>query len=358
MKVVIRAGGVGTRLWPYSREKEPKQVHKLISDKSMVAEAVERVLGLVRKNDIYVTTGINAAPAIKKAIKPYGLKNIIVEPARKDTAAAIGLESIYIYKKNKKAIVASLGSDHQVKNVKKFQSLLRIAEKAIQKYPETLLYLAIEPTRPDIGFGYLKLGKTIDTIKGQKIYKVEQFKEKPKMAMAKKYYKSGNYLWNANMFVWRVDTILGLYQKHMPKMYERLMTIYKAIGTSQEKVVLQREYSKMEKIAVDYAINEKAKNIAALSIDVGWNDIGDWLYLKNELAKKQQDNVIKADHIGIDTKDTLIYEPKGKLVTTIGVSNRVVVDTKDALLICDKDQAPKVKDLVEELKKQKKRKHL
>lgn len=354
MKIVIRAGGVGTRLWPVSREKKPKQLHALVSDKTMLQEALERALKAVKVEDIYVSGNKNNENILRKELGAVLESNLIIEPSRRETAAAIGLESIYIKKNNPKAVAASLGSDHVIKNSKEFTRLLLLAEKVITRHPDKILCLGIKPTAPDIGYGYIQLGKKIVP----EVYEVISFHEKPVLKIAKKYLAEGNFLWNANMFVWRIDTILKLYEKYLPKMHEQLKQIEKAINTPQERKVIAHIYPKMEKMAVDYAIIEKARDILAIPASVGWSDIGDWARLKDELALREEDNVIRGNHIGVDTKNTLVYSETGKLIATVGLRNKIIVETEDALLICDKYRSADVKKILEELKKKKQTKFL
>lgn len=356
MKIVIRAGGVGTRLWPVSRETKPKQLHALLSEKTMLQEAIERSFLVSKPEDIYVSANYKCEESIRKELGAVLESNLIliIEPARRDTAAAIGLESIYIAKDDPKAVVASLGSDHAIRKSEEFTRLLKLAEKEIKKRPDNILCLGIKPSYPDAGYGYIELDKEVE----KEIYKVKSFKEKPNQKTAEKFVQAGNYLWNANMFVWRIDTILKLYKKYLPKMYEQLMIIKEAIGTDKERETLKKIYPKLEKIAVDYAIIEKAEKIIAVPADIGWSDIGDWARLKDQLTEREQDNYIKADHINIDSKNSLIYSETKKLITTIGLENIVIIETDDALLVCDKYRSGDVKKLVDELKKNKKNKYL
>ncbi|MFH0818562.1 MAG: sugar phosphate nucleotidyltransferase [Patescibacteria group bacterium] len=354
MKIVIRAGGVGTRLWPISRENKPKQLHALLSSKTMLQEAIEKALKVCAPQDIFVSGNINSERVIRKDLGAVIENNLIIEPARRDTAAAIGLESIYISQADPKAIVASLGSDHAIKNEAEFVRLLKLGEKTIQANPQNILCLGIKPKYPDTGFGYIELNETVVP----EVYTVKSFHEKPNVDKAIEFVEAGNYLWNANMFIWRVDTILDLYAKYLPDMYGKLMEIKNVIGTDQEKNILEKIYPELEKIAVDYAIIEKASNILAIPADIGWNDIGDWARLKEQLSLQEADNIIKANHIGLDTKNTLVYSETDKLIATIGLENIIIVETDDALLVCDKYSSPQVKKIVDMLKEDKKNKYL
>lgn len=355
MKIVIRAGGVGSRLWPVSRQQQPKQFHALTSELTMLEEAIQRVLPVAPIEDIFISTNIDAAATVLSSRGAIPEQNVIIEPTRKDTAAAIGLESIAIRKRDPEAIVASLGSDHSVKRGKEFCRVLSIAEQFVKRHPDCIIPIGVRPSHPDVGYGYIECGEVIDTEDGKNLWQVTSFKEKPDLKAAKEFVSQANYLWNANMFVWKVSTVLDLYARHLPEMYEQLLVIEKALGTPDQQAVIDDIYPKLEQIAVDYAIIEKAENIAAMAADIGWSDIGDWARLKDEVAEAEADNVvIGAEHINISTENSLIYTSrKGKIVATVHVENLVIVDTEDALLICDKYSSGKVKQVVEWLQEQK-----
>lgn len=356
MKIVIRAGGVGSRLWPVSRTTKPKQFHALTSDKTMLQEALDRIESIAKPEDVYISTNQQTQILVKQAYPDFPVANIIIEPERKDTAAAIGLESVIISHADPDAIVASLGSDHSVSRPQEFQRMVQLAEEFVHKHPEYIVPLGVKPTRPDDGYGYIQYGEVLDTLEGKNLWKVERFTEKPSVEQAEQFLSEGNFLWNANMFVWKVSTILELYKKHLPEMYALLMDIQNAIGTDRYEQVLAEQYPKMEKIAVDYAIIEKTDKIAVLSADIGWNDIGDWGRLKDELASSEADNVvIGAEHLSIKTRNTLVYtSTPNKMVVTVGVENLVIVETDDAVLICNKEQSAAVKDVVQKLQDRKK----
>lgn len=353
MIIVLRAGGVGSRLWPVSREHNPKQFHALTSERTMLQESYDRLKGLAGPKEIYVSTSVALQDRVRAQLPIVDREHMILEPARKDTAAAIGLESLIIAHRNPGAIVASLGSDHSVKDTAEFQEVLRTAELYIEKHPEYIVPIGIQPTSPDTGYGYIQCGEVLERIDSRPIFQVTRFTEKPEEADAKRFLSEGSYLWNANMFVWNVDTILGLYKQYMPEMYEQLETIQRALGTEEQERVIAEIYPQMEKIAIDYAIIEKAGSIAAIAADIGWSDIGDWARLKDELAHTEMENVsIDANHVALKTHNTIVYTTKkGKTIATIGLDHLIVIDTEDALLICDKYDSQQVKDIVELLKK-------
>lgn len=358
MKIVIRAGGVGTRLWPESREAKPKQLHKLTSSKSMLRETLERVLPIAEPEEIFISTNQKFADKVVKELPEIPLKNIICEPERKDTAAACGLESVFIEKRFPGSTVASLGSDHFIRQPEEFRRLLAVAQKACEKHPEYLFCLGVRPHAPHTGYGYIELGEIFDEIEHKEIYKVAKFTEKPNLKKAKEFLASGRHLWNANMFLWNTKTLLSLYKKFLPKMHGSLMKIKEALETKEEQEVISAEYKKFEKIAIDYAIIEQASNVAALIFEGDWSDIGDWANLKDELCDLEKENLARGEHLSIDTENSLIYGKNGKIIATIGIKDIVIVDSDDALLVCDKYRAQEVKKVVEKLKKEKKEKYL
>lgn len=356
MKIVIRAGGVGSRLWPVSRERMPKQFHALTSERTMLEEAIDRVRPVAEVEDIYISTNADSEQIVRERHADIPPQNIIVEPARKDTAAAIGLESVIIHKTDPEAIVASLGSDHSVRRVEEFQRMLWIAEEFVRKHPDHIIPIGVQATRPDTGYGYIQLGEVIDTLEGKNLWRVDRFTEKPSEPEAKKFLQESNYLWNANMFVWRVDTILSLYKEFLPEMFNQLMTIQEALGTSKERETIENVYPQMEQIAIDYAIIEKTDRSAAISANIGWSDVGDWARLKDEMAQSEEENVvIGAELLSEKTTNSLVYSNNpDKLIATIGLDNIIIVDTGDALLVCDKYRSADVKDIVQKLKDRKK----
>lgn len=355
MKYVIRAGGVGSRLWPVSRTQRPKQFHALTSNNTMLQEAVDRVLPLTTPEQIYISTQAACVPLVTEQCPQIPERNIIAEPAHKDTAAAIGLESIIIHHADPDAIVASLGSDHSVRRIPEFHAIMRIAEACVTRYPDTIIPIGVQPTRPDTGYGYIQCGDVRETVNGTPLWNVTRFTEKPNEQQAKAFLREGRFLWNANMFVWKVSTILQLYERFLPEMYAQLREIEATLGTPEEQSTIQRIYPQLEQIAVDYAIIEKADQIAALSADIGWSDIGDWARLKDELAESESETVvIGADAVQSHTANTLIYSNTNprKLVVTIGLKNVVIVETDDVLLVCDKYHSAEVKEIVEQLHQQ------
>jgi len=352
MKAVILAGGTGSRLWPLSRKSKPKQFQKLIGNKTMLQETIDR-LRFLKPDDIYIATNEQYIDIVKRQTKgkvPSG--NIIVEPSLQDTAPCIGLAATYIAKKHPHEVMSVIYADHLIVDKKEFQEKLKIAEKVAKK-DKTLNIIEVKAKFPNVHLGYVKIGKPMKEVNGTEIYAFEGFTEKPTLAVAKKFLESFKYLWNTGLYVWEVDTILKAYKKFLPKTHKNLETIKDAIGTPKEKATIEKYYPLCDKISVDYGIMEKVDpgQVRIIPADLGWSDVGTWEFLLAELPRDKKNNLIKGKHIGIDSKGSLIYGDGQKLIATIGIEDLVIVDTEDALLVCKKDQSQDVKKVVEKMKK-------
>ncbi|MBN1494563.1 mannose-1-phosphate guanylyltransferase [Candidatus Peregrinibacteria bacterium] len=355
MKAVILAGGVGTRLWPVSRMKKPKQLHKLTGTKTMLQETLKRI-SFLKKNDIYIATNKEFVKETTKQLPKFPKKNIIIEPALRDTATCIGYAATLLSINHPHEVMAIIYADHIVKDAKQFKRKLQTAEKAAKKY-NSLNIIEVKARFPNVNLGWVKVGKRIDTIDGNIILELKAFTEKPDYKKALSFIKSKNYLWNTGMYVWKINTILDKYKKHLPDTYNKLMKIKASVGTKKEKSVIEKEYSACQKISVDYAIMEKVKTteVKIIPADFGWSDVGTWESIHDELSKNKSNNIIFGKHLIIDTKGSVIRNdnPK-KIIATIGLENIAVIDTKDALLICPLSRSQDVKKIVEMLKDSKK----
>ena len=351
MHIVIRAGGVGTRLWPYSRKRKPKQLFPLVSEKTMLGETIERAEKLTSLDKIYISLSKESEEAARGVCMGVRKDNMIVEPARRDTAAAVGLESLHVMLHDPNAIIVGFASDHVVMKQKEFKKIIEAAVAAVEKHPESIMAVGITPTSPHTGYGYIERGDEMDTANGEKVYNVRSFTEKPDAAKAEEFVSSGKYLWNANMFVWKASTIMQLFAQHQPKMFEHLEKIASAIGTEHYEQTLEREYGKIDKIAIEPAIIEKATSLLTMEADIGWNDIGDWASVGDVQAVGHDGNVVKGIHVGIDSTQSIIYGSPDKLIATVGLEDMIVIDTEDVLLIAPKSRAQDIKKLVDEVEK-------
>jgi mannose-1-phosphate guanylyltransferase len=348
---VIMAGGGGTRLWPLSRKSRPKQMLNLLEDRSLFQVAVARLEGLFSPDRIFVVTVDEQAIELQAQCPEIPKENYLIEPLPKGTASVVGLAAIALQKRDPEAVMAILTSDHYIGNVSGFKHLLEAAyDVAMEKY---LVTLGISPTYPSTGYGYIQQGDFIGNYRTLEVYQALRFKEKPNEADAVQMMATGDHAWNSGMFVWRVDRILGEITEQMPELAKSLMQIASAWGEDQPSAVVQQVWPELKAETIDYGIMEGADQIVVIPAhDLEWSDVGSWDSLFDLLPGDVDGNIIVGDkHIGLDTKQSLVYvDQDQRLIVTIGVEDLVVVDTGDVLLVCRKDQAQRVRQVVNELK--------
>lgn len=354
MKFVIRAGGIGTRLWPYSRQDKPKQFHRMAGERTMLEDAVGRIGPIAAPVEIFVSTGASMAPLVREQLPELLPEHLIVEPALRNTGPAVGLECTLLEARYPGCAVASLGSDHYIGRADEFCRLLQVADEALASRPDYLFTLGVKPTRAETGYGYIRRSTVLEEVAGEPIYGVEAFTEKPGVEQAAEYLESGQYLWNSNMFAWKAATVLELFARFEPEMHEGLMRIQAAVGTADEQAAIAREYPRLKALAIDNAIIERAEKVATIEADIEWGDIGSWAALTDVLPADEAGNLLSGDVLAIDVENTTVYGPEGKIVALVGVEDLVVVDTEDALLVCKKGEAQRVKEVLERLQEQKK----
>lgn len=346
MKAVILAGGTGTRLWPMSRDLKPKQFHSFVGRATMLQQTFER-LSFLQKSDIFVATNIQYQDLVKKQLPGLARQNLIIEPAMRDTGPCICFAAHRLAALGfQQEVMAIIYADHLIQKPEAFQKALSFGENYI-KINKGLGIIAVRAKYPNPHLGYLRIGAPVKTAPEQfPVYKLERFVEKPTYATAKKFLTSYKYLWNTGLYLWEVKTILEKFKKHA-------LAIYK--NTKFEKT-----YVASQKISIDYAVMEKVspKGIRVIPAELGWNDIGNWAALHEELAAEEKANVSIGEHFGIDTEGSVIMGKNGKLIVTYGLKNIVVVDTEEALLIMPKEKSSNAKKIIEELKKKNKARFL
>lgn len=352
MKILILAGGRGTRLWPLSRKAKPKQFQKLISDKTMLQETVFRLSSKYLLKNIFISTNKEYLKEVKKEMPKLPAGNIIAEPVSRERLAAILLFMAKVKKEDFNCPILVLPSDHLIKDKKGFQRAISAAEKFIKSNPQYIVILAEKPTFPDTGLGYMKRGNFLANIDNLKIYKSAFFKEKPNLKRARSYLKAKNYFWNTAIYLFYPSLVEELTKEFVPDNYRRYEAVKKAREKNNYAKILQEEYSKMDNVSMEYSIIENYQNIALLPVNIGWSDIGSWTVLKNCLSSPNK-NFVKGNYVDIDSKNTMVYGSFNKLVAGIGIKDLVIVVTDDIILICNKNHSQKVKEVIEKLEKNK-----
>jgi mannose-1-phosphate guanylyltransferase len=343
------AGGKGTRLWPMSRDSKPKQLQSIIGSKTMIQETFARLNKAFDIQNIYISTNYSFLEAIKEQLPQIPESNYIIEPISRNTGPAIGLIAAKIIHNNPNAIITTIASDHVVTKIDNYLTAIKACQFMVNKDSNLVGTIGIQPTSPQTGFGYIKQGNQINEINGVKIYSVEQFVEKPDQETAQKYLDSKQYFWNASYFTFSAKKILDVLREHQPQVRNHLLKIQKTLGTDLENETIKQEFLKMPEIAIDYLLEELGTVFVAAT-DLGWDDVGNWESIKNIISSTTNEDVIeRGNHIGIDNKNCLIYA-QDRLIATIGLNDLIVVDTDDAILICDKNKTQDVKKITEMLK--------
>jgi mannose-1-phosphate guanylyltransferase len=358
---VVLAGGGGTRLWPKSRNKTPKQFLKLTGTQSMMQVAVSRLNKFISSNRIIVVTNARYADEVREQLPEVPSENIINEPAKKDTALAMLVGALYAKSLDPEAVVVNSASDHTLTDEKEY---VRVMKAAVETAAEGnyLVTVGITPTFPSSGFGYIKIGEDLKKLdKGLSLFKVESFTEKPNASTARAFISTGKYFWNANMYVWSVENLERAFEQHMPEMYELTRNLTK-LSPDKFHAALPAIYENAESISIDYAISEKAQNLVLIPGDFGWNDVGDWKVVYDLGTKDLAGNVIVSENaaahtLSINAENNLLHA-NGRLIALVGVSDLIVIDTDEILMIAPKSRSQDVKKLVERLKEEGKEEYL
>lgn len=353
MKLLIFAGGVGTRLWPLSRKNTPKQFEKIFGDKSTLQETIARLTPAFDPKDIYIATGKRYEQIVREQLREIPQENFIFEPEMRDVGPAIGLVSMILEKKFSDEPVAILWSDHLVKSVEIFRRSLQDAEDLLMKKNARFVFIAQNARFANQNMGWIEVGEEIKDEKDPDIrmFTFKSLRYRPSLEEAKEFFENEKYVWNLGYFVTTPKTLVSLYKEFSAEMYEKLQTIQAAYGTDKYEQILQENYPKLEKISFDDAVLVKLspENIYVLSAELGWSDVGAWEALKEALSSSVEENVTKGNVALEDARDTLAFNYTDQLVVGIDLSEMLVINTKDVLLICPKTSVPKIKKIVESL---------
>jgi mannose-1-phosphate guanylyltransferase len=333
-----------------SRRQYPKQALKLVGDQTLMQHAVSRLTPQITPDQIFVITRKEHVEPLSVQVPQLPQENFIVEPEGRGTAPAIGLAAIHLQQRDPEAVMVVLTADHFMVDDAGFRQALKAAEEVARD--GYLVTLGIRPTFPSTGYGYVQQGEFLRTAESLAVFRTDRFTEKPGLEEAQKLVDSGVYSWNSGMFVWRVDRILNEFQHQMPEFYEQLQNIAAALETEDYEQVLGRVWPTVKQETIDYGIMEGADEVAVIPVDIGWYDVGSWASLLDVLPSDEEGNTVVGNHLGIDSTDLLVVGDGEKLVATIGLEGLVIVDTKDALLICSKEREQDVRAMVKLLESQ------
>jgi len=357
LHAVVMAGGSGTRFWPESRAARPKQLLKLVGERTMIQATVDRVAELVPPERVMIVTNERLAPAVAEQLPQLSAESIVSEPCRRDTAPCIGLAAGLIAAKDPEATMVVLPADHVITPDAEFHRAIRCAADLIAAEPGRLVTFGIRPTYPAESFGYIERAALLDT--GDKlappVYQVEQFREKPTADVARGYLETGNFYWNSGIFVWRAATVLEALATCDPAMTAELEKIVSTAGTPEFDAALAKHFAAIEGRSIDYAVMEPASDsddyeVLVVEAPYTWDDVGSWLALARMKDSDDSGNVIDGMHLGIDTKGCVIRGDEEHLIATLGVEDLIIVHTPDATLIADKKNEESVRRLVEAMR--------
>lgn len=356
---VIMAGGVGTRFWPKGTNKTPKQFLKIANENdTLLQQAYKRLEGLFYDTKIFVVTNVIYKNEVRKQLPKIPDGNIICEPAGRNTAPCIGLASLFISQFESKANVLVVAADHLIENLAEFHRVIKSGLKFVSDFGG-IVTLGIHPTKPETGYGYVQYNhdkvteieiETNGNSFTEKIYKVKTFAEKPNLEVAKAFLDSGDFLWNSGMFIFRTDTMMNEISSYMPDLSESLTRLSQNLLSTEFPKHLEKEYSKLKAISIDYGVMEKSQNVYIIRSHFGWNDVGAWDEVYNIKEKDNDGNVKQGRTVTIDTKNCLIINDQ-RITATIGVEDLLIINTENGLLVCKKENAQNVKEVVDYLRR-------
>ncbi len=341
---VIMAGGRGERFWPLSKKTLPKPFIPLLKKETMIQETVERIKPLIPEERIIIVLSQDHFPVAQQQLPEIPVENFVIEPFGRDTAACIGLASLYIGRKDKDASMIVLAADHLIDDREAFFRTVTSSLKFLASN-DYIVTVGIKPTRPETGYGYIELGEKLGSIDNESFFVVKKFVEKPRLSTASDYLKTDRYCWNSGMFVWRNSTIQKSLSVYMPELWDGLVRINECLGREKEEEVMKKEFSQFERVSIDYGVLEKSSQVVVIPASFNWDDVGTWTALERVYSLDESDNVVVGKHVGRDTHGCIVFS-RDQLVATLGVKDLVIVHAKGKILVCHKEKAPYLKEIV------------
>jgi len=343
------AGGTGTRFWPKSTSKHPKQFLKLFGKETMIQQTVRRLAPDISSEDVLVVTNTDYIPFVENQLPSVPAHQIIGEPVARNTAPCVAAAAAILYKIDPESTMVVLPADHRIENRETFLEVLKSAGDLAGE-TESLITIGIKPNRPETGYGYIKYNSGKKNEAGKySAYSVQNFTEKPNLETAKTFLKSGDYVWNSGMFIWKTSAILNAFEQHLPEIYELTQ---KLIKSEMNDADVEDFYQVCPSVSVDYGIMEKAENVHVIPAEFGWNDVGSWRSVHDLSDKDDQQNALDPEHtVALNSKSNLVQSNSGKQIVLIGVDNLAVVETENVIMVLNLDHDQDVKKVVEQFKK-------
>lgn len=356
LHAMIMAGGGGTRFWPRSRVKRPKQFLTFSGDRTLLQATLDRVAAQIPAERSWVVTSAAHVAEARTQLPDLPPAQVVGEPTGRDTAACVGLGAALIVRTDPDATIIVMPADHVIEPEREFQRAAHAAEQFAAEFPDRLISFGIPPTYPMTGYGYIERGEPAGERQGVTATKVQAFREKPDADTAERFVQSGNFFWNSGIFVWKATTILRELRANEPTLYAGIERIAEAWDTPAQAEVFRAEYEAIKKISIDYAVMQnaaKAGKVLVIQAPYQWDDVGSWLALERRNPQDANGNTVQGRHLGIDTSNCVIATDGGRIVATIGVKDLLVIQDGDATLVADRKDEARVKDVVEALKKSK-----
>ncbi|WP_089966581.1 mannose-1-phosphate guanylyltransferase [Clostridium gasigenes] len=340
---LIMAGGKGTRFWPLSTEKKPKQFLNLIGEETMIQTTVNRIIPIIPIERVFVCTAAIYVDLVKEQLPEIPDRNIIVEPQGRNTAPCIALSALVIKKYYKNANMVVLPADHLIRNEEKFREIIEISNEYLKENKKAIVTLGMKPDRPEIGYGYIKYGNEGLKIRGNSVIKVEKFVEKPNLETAKTYLENGSYLWNGGMFLWNIENILNEIKTYLPNTYEAIKGI-EDVKEEELQILINNEYGKTDSISIDYGILEKSNEIYVVPSEIGWDDVGSWEAIERYRERDTMGNIHVGNINSIDSQDNLVIASNQKVIID-GLSGIYVIENNGQIIIGNKENVSNIKKL-------------